>query len=128
MSNTPLSDELIERFPQIADSVLKRLARGKVDYGDASLRRPLSEIASEIQQEAEDIMGWGALLHSRLTDLIARLKWLEGRFAHSNVSSTYHVTKEQLAEMERWHRVTHTSKPLDCQGVEPGGVGKVVLQ
>ena len=43
-----------------------RLTIGAATYGDASFTRPAVELVDEIQQELEDVCGWGLLLWIRL--------------------------------------------------------------
>jgi len=49
-----------------------RLDAGAREYGDRSFDRPCRDIIDEMQQEAEDIAGWGYILWSRLDALRAR--------------------------------------------------------
>ena len=59
---SPLDAELA-RF---MGRVRARLAAGARDYGDASFHRPVGELVDEIQQEVEDVAGWGLILWLRL--------------------------------------------------------------
>lgn len=62
---TPLDADL-DRFVQ---RLRARLEAGAANYGDASFTRPAAELVDEIQQEVEDIAGWGLLLWIRLDRL-----------------------------------------------------------
>jgi hypothetical protein len=46
-----------------------RLEAGATTYGDTSFTRPAAELVDEIQQELEDVAGWGFLLWIRLDRL-----------------------------------------------------------
>jgi len=53
-----------------------RLDAGAREYGNATFERPAAELIDEIQQELEDVAGWGFLLWVRLDRLrehVARL-------------------------------------------------------
>lgn len=45
--------------------VRARLAKGRVEYNDSALTRPLLELLREMREEAEDIAGWGAQASQR---------------------------------------------------------------
>ena len=51
-----------------------RLAVGAATYGDTSFTRPAVELVDEIQQELEDVCGWGLLLWLRLDGLRGRVE------------------------------------------------------
>lgn len=53
--------------------VEKRLEAGAREYGDASLRAPLKALASEVEEELLDVMGWGFLLWVRMQGIRERL-------------------------------------------------------
>lgn len=59
--------------------VTKRLKRGQEDYGDASFVASPVELLEEIQQELEDISGWGYILWRRLERAKARLQQQESK-------------------------------------------------
>ncbi len=46
-----------------------RLSEGATTYGDTSFTRPAIELVDEIQQELEDVCGWGLILWIRLERL-----------------------------------------------------------
>ena len=46
-----------------------RLVAGAATYGDASFTRPAAELLDEVQQELEDVCGWGLILWLRLERL-----------------------------------------------------------
>lgn len=48
------------------DRVRARLAAGAAEYGDRSFTRPTDDLLDEIQQELEDVAGWGAILWARI--------------------------------------------------------------
>ena len=55
-----------------------RLAAGAKTYGDISFTRPAVGLVDEIQQEIEDVAGWGLILWIRLERLRGRVGQLEG--------------------------------------------------
>jgi hypothetical protein len=59
-------DHHLDRFVQ---RLRARLVTGAATYGDASFTRPAVELVDEIQQELEDVCGWGLLLWIRLERL-----------------------------------------------------------
>jgi hypothetical protein len=69
-------DTHLDRF---VTRVRARLSVGERDYGDASLRRPAAELVDELQQEVEDIAGWGLILWVRLERLRGAVQRLEGQ-------------------------------------------------
>ena len=79
MSPTPLSDSLIDALPEYFQEVRSKMERGKRDYGDKSLTRPLKELAQELRSEAVDLAGWGAIVWKRSVELEAAIDALEGR-------------------------------------------------
>lgn len=54
-----------------------RLEVGAKTYGDASFKRPAGELVDEVQQELEDVCGWGLLLWIRLERLRGRAERVE---------------------------------------------------
>ena len=78
---TPLSDTAILGWPSFTDRILKRLERGRVDYGDASFTRPLTQLVGEIQQEVDDIVGWSFITHNKLEEIGRKVKKLEEMIA-----------------------------------------------
>lgn len=54
------------RFPSFAAEVRSRLERGRQEYQDASFRRPVSELISEIREELLDVAGWAFIALARL--------------------------------------------------------------
>lgn len=46
--------------------ILNRMAEGQREYGDESYHRTHSEIYSEVQEEAIDIIGWLSLIYPRV--------------------------------------------------------------
>jgi len=66
-------DPALDRF---TTRLRARLDAGAREYGDASFQRPAAELIDEIQQELEDVAGWGFLLWvrlDRLRDHVARV-------------------------------------------------------
>ena len=51
-----------------------RLAAGATTYGDASFDRHAIDLVDEIQQELEDVCGWGLILWLRLDRLRGRVE------------------------------------------------------
>jgi hypothetical protein len=60
----------------------KRLIKGAETYGDSSFARPAAELVDEIQQELEDVAGWGLLLWIRLERLRGRVEQLRDGGEH----------------------------------------------
>lgn len=77
MTETPLSDSLIDALPDYFAEVRSKMERGKRDYGDRSLTRPLKELAQELRAEAVDLAGWGAIVWKRSVELEAAIDALE---------------------------------------------------
>jgi hypothetical protein len=67
-------DGHVERF---VARLRARLERGAREYGDTSFRRPAGDLVDEIQQEIEDIAGWGLILWVRLERLRDRVEQLD---------------------------------------------------
>tara|TARA_R100001510_G_scaffold56293_1_gene61564 strand:- start:4999 stop:5217 length:219 start_codon:yes stop_codon:yes gene_type:complete len=60
-----------EYFSKVRD----RLSAGEREYGNKSLReRPLLEVLDELRQELEDIGGWSAIVHYRISQLMKELE------------------------------------------------------
>jgi hypothetical protein len=71
--STPLDNDLA-RF---VERLRARLEAGAKTYGDASFTRPAAELVDELQQELEDVCGWGLLLWIRLERLRGRVERVE---------------------------------------------------
>lgn len=57
--------------------VRARLKAGQREYGDESLEhRPIDQVIGELKEELEDLAGWGAIIHHRLTRMQDRLMQL----------------------------------------------------
>lgn len=65
----PIGPE-VAKFTQ---KVLDRLAQGERVFGNRSLLAPTARLLDEVQQELEDVAGWGALLWVRLERLRERV-------------------------------------------------------
>ena len=76
---TPLSDALIDSLPDYFAEVRSKMERGKRDYGDVSMTRPLKELAQELRAEAVDLAGWGAIVWKRALELETAIDVLEGK-------------------------------------------------
>lgn len=73
----PLSDAAIaEDWPNYIGCVMSRLKNGKTTYGDSSFERPVAQLIDELQQEAEDLAGWGFVLWARLRKMRSDLEEL----------------------------------------------------
>ena len=55
-----------------------RLDAGAKTYGDVSFTRPVTELIDELQQELEDVAGWGLILWLRLERMRERVVRLGG--------------------------------------------------
>lgn len=58
---------------KFAQKVLDRLAEGERVFSNRSLLLPTARLLDEVQQELEDVAGWGALLWVRLERLRERV-------------------------------------------------------
>ena len=67
-------DADLDRFVQ---RLRARLVAGAATYGNRSFTRPAAELVDEIQQELEDVAGWGLLLWLRLERLRGVVDQLE---------------------------------------------------
>lgn len=56
-----------------------RLVAGAGTYGDRSFTRLAAELVDEVQQELEDVAGWGLLLWMRLERLRGAVGRLDGK-------------------------------------------------
>lgn len=70
-------DQLFDDFGEFASRVEGRLAVGAEEYGNSAERRPPTELADELAEEALDIAGWGFLLYRRIQRLRRRVAELE---------------------------------------------------
>jgi hypothetical protein len=61
-------------YPGYCERIKARLDVGATLYGDKSLSRSPKELLKEIQEEIEDIAGWGFMLHCRVKKLIEALE------------------------------------------------------
>jgi hypothetical protein len=57
----------IQMQEEFLGRLAQRLERGRQEYGDASLQRPIDELRGEIEEELLDVAGW------------AFVPWLRGR-------------------------------------------------
>ena len=69
-------DAHLERF---TERLRARLVAGAAKYGDTSFRRPITEILDELQQELEDIAGWGLIAWVRIERLRRQLDQVTGQ-------------------------------------------------
>ena len=67
-------DHHLDRFVQ---RLRARLVAGAATYGNRSFTRPAAELVDEIQQELEDVAGWGLLLWIRLERLRGAVERIE---------------------------------------------------
>lgn len=65
----PIGPEVIK----FTSRVLARLTEGERMYSNRSLLLPTARLLDEVQQELEDVAGWGALLWVRLERLRERV-------------------------------------------------------
>jgi hypothetical protein len=60
---------VVPELARFTARVTERLVEGERVFGNVSLTRPAASLLDEIQQELEDVAGWGALLWVRLERL-----------------------------------------------------------
>lgn len=56
----------LHRFPQFAELVRAKLARGQVVFEDRNFSKNAVDLMHEVQEELVDVMGWSFLVWSRL--------------------------------------------------------------
>lgn len=56
----------LDRWPEFAEIIRKRLELGQQAYGDRSFSRDPAELVAEVQQELLDVCGWAYVLWIRL--------------------------------------------------------------
>jgi hypothetical protein len=61
--------ELRRQFADFIGRVHGRLEAGAEQYGEASFRRPVGELAGEIEEELLDVCGWAFILWTRVRRL-----------------------------------------------------------
>lgn len=77
-ADAPVSHRAIaELWPDFVDVVRGRLEVGAQAYGDASFEAPLGKLACEIEQELQDVIGWGFILWCRVQALKTKLERFE---------------------------------------------------
>jgi hypothetical protein len=86
---TPVSDAAIQDlWPEFAATVRGRLQVGAQAYGDTSFDLPADRLAEEIEQELDDVMGWGFILWCRMRRLRAMMARLESMCAEGCARGT----------------------------------------
>ncbi len=75
------SMKFLQYWQPFRDRLLRRLKRGYEAYGDESFDKPLPVLVDEIQQELEDICGWGLITWAKLQHLKARALVIEEKIA-----------------------------------------------
>lgn len=74
----PRGDDAVERFPEFADAVRRRLSMGARAYqNEPANEKPLTMLCDELATELEDLAGWGALLWMRVQSMRAKLEAVE---------------------------------------------------
>lgn len=73
----PLAGAVAAHLDHFVAGLRARLAPGAATFGDRSFTRPAVEIVDEIQQELEDVAGWGLLLWTRLERLRQHVEVLD---------------------------------------------------
>ena len=63
-----MSDPL-DRFPEFAEAICKRLEKGQAEYGDRSFCADPEILLREIREELEDICGWSYVTWCRIQKL-----------------------------------------------------------
>lgn len=61
-----MAQDLHQLWDRFSARVVARLESGRDEYGDVSLSLPTEKLIDEIQQELEDVAGWGLILWTRL--------------------------------------------------------------
>lgn len=96
--------------------------RGAAEYGDASFKKPVAMLASEILQEAVDVAGWAFVLWVSLRERLARIQvsdesanagqalhdWLESELVRIG-SFSGDVTLIMQEYRRRWDAMVSTS-------------------
>lgn len=59
--------------------VEERLKEGETQYGNKSYAKNPDALLNEIQQEVEDIAGWGAILWARLENMRHQIDSIKGK-------------------------------------------------
>jgi hypothetical protein len=62
----------LDAWPEFMAAIQQRLKKGAVEYGDASLSRPPSELAEEIEEELLDVCGWAFFLWLKIRKIEKR--------------------------------------------------------
>lgn len=65
----PTTEEQIRLQREFLDQLADRLAAGRLEYGDASLRRAPAALRGEIEEELLDVCGWSFVLWLRVRAL-----------------------------------------------------------
>jgi hypothetical protein len=74
MTQSPsISPDMEAEYREFSRKVFARLEVGAKEYGDGSFHRPESEVLGELQQELEDVAGWGYILWARIQRLRFKL-------------------------------------------------------
>ena len=71
---TTAGPQLRQDWLEFVSLVEHRQEQGAVEYGDATLRRPVLEILDEVEEELLDVMGWSFFAWRRVRRLKARVK------------------------------------------------------
>ena len=66
----------LHRFPEFAEQVRAKLARGQVIFEDRNFSKNPVDLMHEVQEELVDVMGWSFLVWSRLQAMREALELL----------------------------------------------------
>ncbi len=64
-----IMDTKVEEFEEFVNGVWAKMEIGEAEHGDKVWTNDPSKLIADMQEECEDIVGWGFILHQRLADM-----------------------------------------------------------